>query len=322
MPTVVVTGDVPQCGIDYLKSNGFDVHLWSGKLAPTRDELLNFVSGADGILSLLTNAIDAELLDAAGSRLSVVANFAVGFNNIDVAAAEKRGVQVGNTPDVLTDATADIAIALILAAARNFSAATANVRDHQWTTWEPLGFLGQTLAGKTLGIVGCGRIGQQTARRLHHGWGMTVLYTSRSNKFEFEAETSAEQVSLETLLERSDFVSVHCVLTDATRQLIGASEFDRMKSSAVLVNTARGEVIDQDALVTALRSKSIFAAGLDVTTPEPLPSDSPLRDLPNVIILPHIGSATFAARDAMSMIAAKNIVAGIAGKPIPHPVGK
>jgi lactate dehydrogenase-like 2-hydroxyacid dehydrogenase len=260
-------------------------------------------------------------MDEVGPQLRGIANYAVGFNNIDVAAAAERRICVGNTPDVLTDATADVAVGLVIAAARHFQSSILQVRALEWKTWEPLGLLGHDLNGKTLGIVGMGRIGAAVARKLVGGWGMKVLYTSRSAKPDIDQEFNSIRVSIEDLLAQSDVISLHTDLNAHTKHMIGDSEFAKMKPNAILVNTARGGVIDQVALYKALKSKAIFAAGLDVTDPEPLPNDSPLRELENCTILPHIGSATFQARELMSLMAARNLIAALAGQPLPFPVG-
>ena len=320
MPTVFVCRPIPKVGLEYLAEMGVQLRIHPGPLPPTRDELLAGVRGCQGILSLLSDRIDVSVMEAAGEDLKVVANFAVGYNNIDLAAARQRGIQVGNTPDVLTDATADIAVGLLLAAARSFLPANQATRDGGWQTWEPLGWIGQDLQGKTIGIVGMGRIGHAVARRLHFGWNMPVLYTARSTKAPIEAELKARLVSLDELLSHSDFISVHVPLSSETQSLIGAEQFAKMKPTAVLVNTARGEVIDQQALVQALKNRKLFAAGLDVCTPEPLPLDHPLHSLSNCILLPHIGSATVKTRNAMALRAAQNIVAGLQGQTLPFSV--
>jgi glyoxylate reductase len=268
-------------------------------------------------VSLLTDRVDAALLDAA-PRLRVVSNFAVGFNNVDVPACTARGVAVGNTPGVLTDATADIAVTLLLAAARRLGESATDAKAGRWLTWEPLGWLGQDLGGKTLGIVGMGRIGFATAKRLHHGWGMKVLYTARSPKPEADAELKATRVELDELLAASDYVSVHADLNPTTKGLFGAEQFRKMKRTAVFVNTSRGPLVDQPALAEALRGGTIFAAGLDVTDPEPLPPDHELFELPNCVIAPHVASATVGTRDAMARLCAANLVAGLRGEALPH----
>lgn len=317
--TVFVCRKIPEAGLNLLSKAGFTLRIHSGEMPPTRSELLEGVRGCSAILSLLSDRIDAEVMDSAGNELRVIANFAVGFNNIDVAEAGRRAISVGNTPDVLTDATADIAVGLALAASRQFRAGMDAVRAGHWKTWEPLGWLGQELGGRTLGIVGMGRIGLAVAKRFHAGWGMKVVYTARSVKKDAQ-QIGAERVELASLLRQSDIVSLHVPLCEQTRNLIGTAEFASMKTSSVLVNTARGEIVDQSALIEALKNHSIFAAGLDVCTPEPLPPDHPLIQLPNCILLPHIGSATIRARDSMATRAAENILAGLAGTKLPYPV--
>lgn len=316
---VFVARQIPASGLERIQAHTECV-VWPERLPPDRDQLIRLSVGCDGVLTLLSDVIDAHFFDAVGPQLKVVSNFAVGYNNIDIAEATRRGIAVGNTPDVLTDATADIAVALLLAAARGIKEGIDNVVTHQWQTWEPMGFIGQDLAGKTLGIVGMGRIGQATARRLHFGWGMKVLYTSRSLKLDAERELKASRVSFQQLLTESDFISVHTDLNPATQHLFDATAFHLMKPTAVLINTSRGGVIDQTALHAALSSGQIFAAGLDVTDPEPLPADSRLRELSNCVIVPHIGSGTVSARNAMSDIAADNLLAGIRGQPLRHAV--
>ncbi len=318
-PIVYVARRIPEVGLQLLRTVA-EVRLHEGDLPPTRAELLAGVTGCQGVLSLLSDRIDAEVFDAAGADLKVVSNFAVGFNNIDTAEAARRGVAVGNTPDVLTEATADIAVGLLLAAARRFREAASAVADNRWKTWEPLGWIGADLVGKTLGIVGMGRIGEAVARRLHHGWQMQVLYTARAAKPRVEQALQAQHVELDRLLRESDFISLHVPLTPATTNLLGKREFQLMKSTAVVVNTARGEVIQQADLIEALRERKIFAAGLDVCVPEPLPADSPLHALDNCLVLPHIGSATVDSRNAMAQRAAENILAGLRGEPLPYRV--
>ena len=316
---IFVTRIIPEAGLKLLREQ-FDVDVWQDSLPPDREALLTRAKGAIGLLTLLSDKIDGEIMDAAGPKLRGIANYAVGFNNIDVAAASQRGIDVGNTPDVLTDATADIAVGLVLAAARHFQSSILQVRALQWKTWEPMGLLGYDLNGKTLGIVGMGRIGAAVARKLVGGWGMKVVYTSRSSKPEIDQEFNAGRVSMDELLSQSDVVSLHTDLNEQTKHMMSDREFAMMKPNAILVNTARGGVIDQAALYRALKSKSIFAAGLDVTDPEPLPDESPLRELENCTILPHIGSATFEAREQMSLMAAQNLIAASVGQPLPFPV--
>jgi glyoxylate reductase len=316
---VFVARRIPDAGLKLIAVSA-EIQLHDHPLPPTRQQLLAGVRGCSGILSLLSDRIDAEVFEAAGPQLRVVSNFAVGFNNIDLPEAARRGVAVGNTPDVLTDATADIAVGLLLAAARRFREAQQAVQQRTWQTWEPLGWIGMDLRGKTLGIVGMGRIGEAVARRLVPGWGMRLLYTARHDKPTVDAELGGRRVELEELLRSSDFVSLHVALNQETRHLLNAQRLGLMQPTAVLVNTARGEIIDQAALIETLRAGRIFAAGLDVCDPEPLPDGNPLRELENCLLLPHIGSATITARDAMAERSARNLIAGIQGDPLPFPV--
>lgn len=316
---VFVSRRIPDAGLSLLREH-YNVDVWQDNRPPQREQLLERVRGVHGLLSLLSDRVDDELLDAAGDQLKVVSNYAVGFNNIDVGAAKARNVRVGNTPDVLTDATADMAMCLLLAAARHLKPAIDSVRDGGWFTWEPLGFLGTELTGKTLGIIGAGRIGQAMAGRCAGGWKMNVIYDSRSPKPEFEQQFGARRVSLETLLAESDVVSLHCDLNPSTQHLIRKETLALMKTSAILINTARGGVIDQDALHEALSGGKLAAAGLDVTDPEPLNPKHPLVSLPNCVIAPHIGSATHNARNAMAQIAANNIIAVLEGTKMPAEV--
>jgi|694.fasta_scaffold19716_6 lactate dehydrogenase-like 2-hydroxyacid dehydrogenase len=317
MGKVFVTRTIPQDGLSKLQSQ-FEVEVWDGRDPPPRDVLLAKISDCSGVLTMLSDRVDSVFFEAAGAGLKGVANFAVGYNNIDVDAATLRGVAIGNTPGVLTDATADTAVGLMIAAGRCFLPAVRNVSELQWRNWEPMMFLGQEFRGKTVGIVGMGRIGSAVAERLHFGWGMKVIYTSRTDKEEVDQRLGAKRVELETLLQESDVISLHTSLQKETRGMIGRTQFGLMKPSAILINTARGEVIDQAALFEALKSRRLFAAGLDVTDPEPLPTDSPLRELDSCIILPHLGSATFQARSRMSIMAAENLIAAIGGVPMPY----
>jgi len=319
-PKVFVSRRIPDEGLNRI-ATAADVDVWPDRLPPSAEVLRDRVKGCVGLVSLLTDRVDAALLDAAPG-LKVVSNFAVGVNNVDVPACTARGVRVGNTPGVLTDATADIAVTLLLAAARRLGESAADAKAGRWLTWEPLGWLGQDLAGKTLGIVGLGRIGVATAKRLHHGWGMKVLYTARSPKADAERELAAERVSFDELLAASDFVSLHADLNPTTAGLFGVEQFRKMKWTAVFVNTSRGPLVDQVALAEALRAGTIFAAGLDVTDPEPLPPTHELYALPNCVIAPHVASATVGTRDAMARLCADNLLAGLRGEPLPHGVNQ
>jgi glyoxylate reductase len=251
------------------------------------------------------------------ARLKVVSNFAVGFNNIDVPACTARGICVGNTPGVLTDAAADMAFALLITAARRIVEGHRYTLAGKWKTWEPLGHLGQDLAGRTLGVVGMGRIGYALAKRCRGGWDMNILYHDVYKNEKAEKELGARQVDLDTLLREADFISLHTDLNDKTRGLIGALALGKMKKTAVLINTARGPLVDTKALTAALRAGTIFAAGLDVTDPEPIAPNDPLLRLPNVVVVPHIASATVRTRDRMAEICAKNLLAGLRGEPLP-----
>jgi glyoxylate reductase len=313
-PRVFVSRRIPQVGLDLIAPH-CDAEIWPDLLPPPADTLRAKIRDCVGLISLLTDRIDGPLLDAA-PNLKVVSNFAVGFNNIDLAAATKRGVRVGNTPGVLTDATADIAITLMLAAARRLGESTQDAREGRWLTWDPLGWLGQDLAKKTVGVVGMGRIGSNFARKLHFGWGMRVLYSDVNQNASVESELGAKRVDLDTLLRESDFVSVHVDLNPQTKGLFSKDQFAKMKPTAVFINTARGPIVDQIALASALRNKTIFAAGLDVTDPEPLPKDHELLHLPNCIVAPHIASATVHTRNEMARICAENLIAGLTGKPM------
>ena len=314
-PRVFLARRIPQVALDMLA--GCDLDVWPDRLPPSADELRKRVAGCAGLVSILTDKVDAALLDAA-PHLKVVSNFAVGVNNVDLAACTARKIPVGNTPGVLTDATADIAVTLLLAAARRLGESSTDAKEGRWITWEPTGWLGCDLVNRTVGIVGMGRIGFAVAKRLHHGWGMRVLYTARTPKPDADAQLKAERVELNELLERSDFVSVHADLNDGTRGMFGAGQFARMKRTAVFVNTARGPHVDQAALAAALRAGTIFAAGLDVTDPEPLPPTHELYSLPNCVIAPHVASATTGTRDAMARLCAANLLAGVTGERLPH----
>ncbi len=314
-PRVFVTRRIPEVGLNLIHRQ-CDAEVWPEPLPPPHDVLLQKMATCDGLVSLLTDRIDAALLDKAPA-LKVVSNYAVGFNNIDVPAATARGVAVGNTPGVLTDATADMAFCLLIGAARRLVEGDAYARSGAWKTWEPLGHLGQDLAGRTLGVVGMGRIGYALAKRCRGGWDMKVLYYDVHPSERAEKDLGARRVDLDTLLRESDFVSLHTDLNDKTRGMIGAAQLEQMKRTAVLVNTARGPLVDTPALAEALRAGTIFAAGLDVTDPEPLPVDDPLLKLPNVIVAPHIASATVGTRNAMAEICANNLLAGLAGERLP-----
>ncbi len=316
---VLVTREIPAAGLEKVKAH-CRADVWMDPLPAPRDELLRRVAGCEGLLTLLTEKIDAELMDAAGAQLKVISNFAVGYNNIDVKEAERRGIEVGNTPDVLTDATADMAFALLISAARRIVEGQDFIRQGKWKTWEPLGHIGVDLCQRTIGIVGMGRIGYAVARRCHGGWGMRVLYHDMNQCEPAERDLGARKVDLATLLTESDFVSVHTDLNESTQGMFDSTAFAKMKKTAIFINTARGPIHNQADLFEALRDGQIFAAGLDVTDPEPIDTSDPLLTLPNCVIAPHIASATVASRNGMAEIAADNLLAGLSGQPLRCPV--
>jgi glyoxylate reductase len=313
--TVYITRRIPQAGLEMVRKV-CDARMWEGPLPPPKDVILREIADCDGLLCLLTDPIDAETI-AAGGWLRAISQFAVGVDNVDLAAATARGIPVGHTPGVLTQATADMAFALLMTAARRIPEGIEKVRAGEWRTWEPLGLLGADVWGATLGIVGLGRIGSAVARRAQ-GFGMRVLYHDRVPSPGLEAELGLERTSLEYLLAQADFVSLHCPLTSETHHLIGERALRQMKPTAILINTSRGPVVDAGALGRALREGWIAAAALDVTDPEPLPSDHPLLALPNCIVVPHIASATVTARDRMAVMAAENLLAGLQGERMPY----
>jgi glyoxylate reductase len=311
-PKVFVTRLIPDVGIVRIKE-ACDADIWTGPLPPPAEVLRQKIVACDGLVSLLTDKVDSQLMDLA-PRLKVVSNYAVGFNNVDVPAATARGIAVGNTPGVLTDATADMAFCLLIGAARRIVDGHQYAAAGRWKTWEPLGHLGQDLAGRTVGIVGMGRIGYALAKRCRGGWDMNVLYHDVFQNAKAETELGARRVDFDTILGESDFVSLHTDLNDQTRGMIGKDQFRKMKRTAILINTARGPLIDQKALAEALAAGTIFAAGLDVTDPEPPAPDDPLLKLANCIVAPHIASATVQTRNAMAEICADNLIAGVTGQ--------
>ena len=312
---VYVTRLIPEMGMRMIR-DFCNVRVWEERMPPPKEVLLREVAQCEGLLCLVTDPIDAEVI-AAGRRLRVISQYAVGVDNIDVRAATARGIPVGHTPGVLTDATADLTFALLLSAARRIAEGVTMVRSGQWRTWEPLCLLGSDVWGATLGIVGLGRIGVAVARRAR-GFAMRLLYYDTMRKPELEEELGAEYVSLEELLARSDFVSLHCPLVPETYHLIDEKALRRMKPTAILINVARGPVVDTEALTRALREGWIAAAALDVTDPEPIPPDHPLVNMPNCTIVPHLGSATVTARERMARIAAENLMAGLRGERLPY----
>ncbi|HEX8981363.1 MAG TPA: D-glycerate dehydrogenase [Ktedonobacterales bacterium] len=313
-PKVYVTRFIPDQGLDIIR-DFCDATVWQEELPPPREVILRETRDCDGLVSLLTDTIDGELLDAC-PQLRVVSNMAVGFDNIDVPAATARGVLVGNTPGVLTETTADFAFALLMAAARRIVEGADYVRAGKWRTWGPMLLMGADVHHSTLGLVGLGRIGLEMAKRAK-GFDMRVLYYDVYRREDVEREMGIIYTPLDEMLSQSDFVSVHTPLTPETRHLMNRERFAAMKPSGVLINTSRGPVVETEALVEALRSGQIAYAALDVTEPEPLPADHPLVSLPNCLVMPHIASASLSTRGKMAEIAARNLIAGLKGEPLP-----
>jgi glyoxylate reductase len=304
MARVFITRRIPGDALERLGAE-HQVEVWQGRLQPSRAKLVEKARDVEGLLCMLTDRIDRDMIDSS-TNLRVISNYAVGVDNIDVEAATERGIPVGFTPDVLTEATADATFALLLAAARRVVEGDDVVRAGRWLTWEPTLLVGQDVHAKTLGIIGMGRIGKAVARRAE-GFGMEVLW-----------RTSSEGTPLDELLQRSDFVSLHAPLTTATRGMIDDEQFQMMKSTAILVNTARGALVDSGALTRALEGGWIAGAALDVSDPEPIPKGHPLLDAPNLIVNPHVASASIEARTAMADLAVDNLLAGLAGQPMPE----
>lgn len=303
------------------KLNAFcDAEYWPGQLPPSHKDLLEKTTEVDGLITLLSDPIDAEVIEQA-KNLKVISQVAVGVDNIDLEAAAAQHIPVGYTPGLLTDATADLAFALILAAARRIGEAMDYTREGHWKTWELTTLLGEDVHKATLGVIGLGRISQAVAKRAQ-GFEMNVLYHSRTRKPDVEAGLGLTYADLPRLLKEADIITLHVPLTDATKGMIGKTAFEQMKPHAILVNTARGPVVDTDALVNALKTGQIGYAALDVTEPEPLPVSHELYRLPNVIILPHLGTGTRSTRNNISLLAVDNLIAGLQGKPLIKEVGR
>lgn len=315
LPRVVVTRRLPQSILDQM-AHVAALQIWEEDCPIPRDILLDWSRGCVGIYCLLTEHIDGQILDAAGPPLKVISQMAVGVDNIDVNSCTAHGVPVGNTPGVLTETTADLAVALMLATARRLVEAVEFLKSGRWQTWRPMDLTGQDVYGSTVGIVGLGRIGKAVARRLR-GFDCKLLYAGPHQDVEAES-LNVTYVDFDTLLATSDIVTLHCPLIPETRGLVGARELSLMKPTAILINTSRGPVVDQKALFDALQEGWIAAAGLDVTDPEPMPQDDPLLALSNVVVLPHIGSASVATRTRMAQLAADNLIAGLRGERLPH----
>ncbi len=315
-PRIFVTRLIPEKGLEMLRQEA-DVEVWQDPLPPPYETLVRKVNGIDALLCLLTDKIDENLMNEIGPQAKVLSQMAVGFDNIDIPAATARGIPVGNTPGVLTDTTADFAWALLMGAARRVVEGDKFTRAGKWKTWGPVDFLGPDITGATLGIVGFGRIGQGLAKRAQ-GFDMRILYTDIQRKPEAGQKYRAQYVDLNTLLREADFVSLHTVLSQETYHLMDDARFKMMKRGGILINTARGAVVDPEALYRALSSGTIACAALDVTEPEPVAPDSPLLTLDNIIITPHIASASFATRNRMATMAAENLIAGLKGERLPN----
>jgi len=311
LPRVLITRRVPEAGLRVLEGK-VDMDIFEEDRPISREELLHRVSGIEGLYCLLSDRIDGEVIEAAGDQLQIIANYAVGYNNIDVDLATEKGILVTNTPGALREATADLTWALLMAVARKIPQSDRFVREGRYLGWGPKLMLGYPVQGMTIGIVGMGDIGAAVARRAM-GFDMRILYNSRSPKPDIEGEVGAERADMDRLLRESDFITLHVPLTPETMHLMGERELEMMKETAVLVNMARGEVIDEKALVSALKDGSIGGAGLDVYENEPSLSPG-LSDLENVVLTPHTGSATFPSRDTMAIMAAENLLAGLEGR--------
>ncbi|WP_455391502.1 2-hydroxyacid dehydrogenase [[Eubacterium] cellulosolvens] len=309
---VYITREIPDKGLNLL-SESFDTEVWYQELPIPSEILLEKVQGISGLLSLLTDRVDKEIMDAAGAQFKVISNYAVGYDNIDVKAATERGIIVCNTPGVLTETTADLAFALLMSAARRLVEGAEYVYADKWKTWGPKLLLGQDIYEKTLGIIGLGRIGMAVAKRAR-GFDMDIIYYNPGRNTNDQEVGAKYCDSMDEVLEKADFISIHVPLTNETQAMIGEEEFRKMKNTAILINTSRGQVVDTKALVKALQDGEIAYAALDVTEPEPLPATHDLLQLPNCLVVPHIGSASIAARDKMAVMAAENLIDALNNK--------
>lgn len=314
---VFITRDIPEIAKETLRNNGFKIDVYKKDNPISQSDLINGCRNADAVISLLTDKIDKKVIDQL-KKCKVIANYAVGYNNIDVEYAKQKGIVVTNTPDALTDATADLAVTLILACARHVVEGDKMVRKNKFTGWKPKLLRGIELRGKTVGIVGAGRIGQETGKRIK-GFGTKIVYYSKSHKPEFEAATGARMVTLSRLLRSSDIISLHLPLNEKTYHLIDKKKLSLIKSDAILVNTSRGEIVDEKELIKMLKAGKIFSAGFDVYENEPNVNKE-LYKLKNVVLLPHIGSATFEARDKMAKLAADNVIRVLSDKSAISPI--
>ncbi|KAL3044877.1 hypothetical protein OYC64_013199 [Pagothenia borchgrevinki] len=314
---VFLTRRIPPEGMKILSAAGVcEVSQWDSDEPVQRADLLKGVQGAHGLLCLLSDKIDAEVLDAAGPNLKVISTLSVGYDHLAIDEIKKRGIRVGYTPDVLTDATAELTVALLLATARRLPEGVEEVKNGGWSSWKPLWLCGYGLSGSTVGVIGLGRIGMAIARRLMPFGVKRLLYSGRTAK-DYAAEVNGEYVPLDTLVSESDFIVVSCSLTPETQGMCDKAFFSKMKNTGVFVNSSRGTVVNQEDLYEALSSGQIAAAGLDVTTPEPLPTNHPLLTLKNCVVLPHIGSATYSTRGIMGALSAQNLLGGLQGTDMP-----
>ncbi|XP_030376115.1 glyoxylate reductase/hydroxypyruvate reductase [Scaptodrosophila lebanonensis] len=312
--TVYVTRpDVDSSGLELLRKS-CNVSTWSQPLPVPREELLRQVAGKDALFCTLSDKINADVLNAAGPQLKCISTMSVGYEHIDIDECKKRGIRVGFTPDVLTDATAELTLALLLATNRRLFEASKQVYNGGWKSWAPMWMCGQGLKNTRIGLYGFGRIGQEIGARLVPFKPSQITYTTRSERATEAAKINALRVSFDEMLTESDFIIVCCALTPETKEIFNESAFKKMKSNCIFINTARGGVVDQQALCDALKTKRIQAAGLDVTTPEPLPLNDALLELENIVLLPHIGSADIETRKEMSRITARNILAALSDK--------
>jgi len=316
---IFVTLNIPDSGIELMRKEGIEVIKWAQDLPMSLEEFNRVVKGYDGLLSTSNYKIDAKFLNN-NRHLKIISQFSVGYDNIDVEEAAKLGVIIGNAPDSMTDATADIAFGLLLATSRKLFHHHKRIPAGEWTHFRPQAYLGMELKNKTLGIFGLGRIGLEFAKRCKGAYNMSVFYCNRTKNEEAETSINAKKVSFDELLSRSDIVSAHCALTDETKNTFDTAAFQKMKRTAIFVNTSRGQVHNETDLITALQNEDIWGAGLDVTNPEPMQKDNPLLKMENVAITPHIGSATVEARNRMSIYAAQNIIAFYKGEKIPYQV--
>ncbi len=314
---VFISRDIPENGIELLRNAGFHVTVWPHDRPMTQSELIDAAKQNHALLSMLADNLDAHFLNEC-RRLDIISQFAVGYNNIDIAEATRLGISVGNTPDVLSDATADVAFGLMIAAARKMFYMHKTIARGEWGFFRPKAHLGVELKNKTLGIFGLGRIGAEMAKRCKGAYEMDVIYHNRRPNPEAEATLGARYVSFDELLRQSDILSVHSVLSDETKGIFNKAAFEKMKPAAIFINTSRGPVHNEEDLIEALNAGQIWGAGLDVTNPEPMHPDNPLLSMENVAVLPHIGSATAEARGAMARLAAENIIGFYRDKKVPH----